>query len=332
MKNIILGCIISLQLLLVPTAFSHHSTAEYDFSTVAEIEGELVSIDWRNPHVRFTVSVAGPNNEFEDWNIESGAVYLLERGGLDTSMFTPGMQIKVAGSPSRFRNAMQPTNILLPNSEEIQLFNSKGYRWNQDAVGGQLFNQEVDRSELGLFRVWSLDETSWGEYRNGSKIIADARFVNADDQSNPSYDSNPCEPQGMPGIMSNPLPIQFIDQGDYIDLQISSFSILRKVYLNNSNRSDSAQVSMYGVSTGSYSDGVLEIHTTQIDWPYIDDAGRPLSPNAEVFEKYTIAEGGNKLTYTQTISDPEVLVEPVTIGWGYIDIGEETIKPLFCEG
>ena len=89
---------------------------------------------------------------------------------------------------------------------------------------------------------------------------------------------------------------------------------------------------MYGVSTGSYSDGVLEIHTTQIDWPYIDDAGRPLSPNAEVFEKYTIAEGGNKLTYTQTISDPEVLVEPVTIGWSYIDIGEETIKPLFCEG
>lgn len=61
-------------------------------------------------------------------------------------------------------------------------------------------------------------------------------------------------------------------------------------------------------------------------------AGRPLSPNAEVFEKYTIAEGGNKLTYTQTISDPEVLVEPVTIGWSYIDIGEETIKPLFCEG
>ena len=36
--------------------FAHHSTAEYDASQIVEARGEVVSVIWRNPHVRFQVS------------------------------------------------------------------------------------------------------------------------------------------------------------------------------------------------------------------------------------------------------------------------------------
>ena len=37
-------------------ALAHHSTAEYDSKTFVEARGEVVSVLWRNPHVRFQVS------------------------------------------------------------------------------------------------------------------------------------------------------------------------------------------------------------------------------------------------------------------------------------
>ena len=37
-------------------AFAHHSNAEYDRSVLHEIEGEIVSVRWRNPHIAFEVA------------------------------------------------------------------------------------------------------------------------------------------------------------------------------------------------------------------------------------------------------------------------------------
>ena len=34
-----------------------------------------------------------------------------------------------------------------------------------------------------------------------------------------------CRPQGMPGIMLNPLPMRFVDRGDHIDLELTSFGV-----------------------------------------------------------------------------------------------------------
>ena len=39
-----------------PPIAAHHSTAEYDASSFVEARGEVVSVIWRNPHVRFQVS------------------------------------------------------------------------------------------------------------------------------------------------------------------------------------------------------------------------------------------------------------------------------------
>ena len=69
---------------------AHHSTAEYDTSAFVELTGELVGVRWRNPHVMFTVCVDGSDGAAQDWELATGAVYVVERTGLDKSEFPVG--------------------------------------------------------------------------------------------------------------------------------------------------------------------------------------------------------------------------------------------------
>jgi hypothetical protein len=326
-----LGLVFSTFAFLPLIASAHHSTAEYDGAVIVEVSGTLTSVQWRNPHVQFSVRVEKSGGESEDWVLESSAVYIVERFGLTREMFAPGMEIRVAGHPSRKRNAMEPTNILLPSGTEVA-FSTAPKRWAENVIGGAMRNDIVDRAELGLFRVWSLD-SDFRLYGRAARAIANARFLDPDNQDplDSNYAHDPCEPQGMPGIMLNPLPILFVDRGLRVELRLTPFAIVRTISMEGSAPGDTVEPSMFGVSTGKWTNGALEVRTTEIDWPYFDDAGRPLSKTAEVWERFEISEDGNRLAYTQTINDAAMLAEPVTVSWNYIDIGEEAIQPLFCE-
>jgi hypothetical protein len=37
------------------------------------------------------------------------------------------------------------------------------------------------------------------------------------------------------------------------------------------------------------------------------------------------------LRYTQTVTDPAALAEPMTVSWDLIDAGEKSIEPVNCE-
>ena len=44
--------IVAVLLAGLPAAFAHHSTAEYDAAQLVEARGQVVTVLWRNPHVR----------------------------------------------------------------------------------------------------------------------------------------------------------------------------------------------------------------------------------------------------------------------------------------
>ena len=51
---------------LSPGAWAHHSRA-YFGEEVAEITGELVDVDWRNPHIGLTVRVLAADGSVQSW-------------------------------------------------------------------------------------------------------------------------------------------------------------------------------------------------------------------------------------------------------------------------
>ena len=63
------------------SAAAHHSRAEFtgDFQ---ELEGELIALDWSNPHPLFELEVTGDGGA-ELWEIQGyGSLYTLHRAGV----------------------------------------------------------------------------------------------------------------------------------------------------------------------------------------------------------------------------------------------------------
>jgi hypothetical protein len=141
---------------------------------------------------------------------------------------------------------------------------------------------------------------------------------------------DPCRPQGMPGTMLNPLPMQFIDRGDHIDLQLTTFGVLRKIHMTDRRDGKAVPLSDLGYSAGRWNGDTLEVRTTRVGWPYVDDDGRPQSQNVEMLERFSLMNEGRLLRYTQTIADPAFLAEPMTVSWDLVDAGEKSIEPVGC--
>jgi hypothetical protein len=85
-----------------------------------------------------------------------------------------------------------------------------------------------------------------------------------------------------------------------------------------------------GYSVGRWIGATLEVRTTRIGWPYVDDDGRPQSQNVEIVERFSLLNDARLLRYTQTVTDPASLVEPMTVSWDLVDAGEKSIEPMGC--
>ena len=85
----LIGSAAFLWVAIVPlVASGHHAVSAFLAGELAEIEGELVSVDWRNPHISFTVRTTNEEGEDDIWTLEAGAIYSIERRGV-TAGFVP---------------------------------------------------------------------------------------------------------------------------------------------------------------------------------------------------------------------------------------------------
>ena len=214
-------------------AGAHHSLAEYDRSEIREIEGELIDVVWRNPHIRFTVRAPGPDGRLSDWELETSTVYVLGRLGLDGSRFPESGPVRAAGWASRTRPSMRVTNMLLPGGTEVLLAGADGNRWSDD-YAGELINPRVNRAERDFFRVWSVENPgTFGQTREQSEIRLTAA-AQARIGSGAAID--PCVPQGMPSVMYNPNPIEFVEDSDSIELRMRTFGVVRTIHMGGTVR------------------------------------------------------------------------------------------------
>ncbi len=318
-------------LIATPLALNaHHSQAEYDRDSIVEFEAELIDVRWRNPHVMITVRAEGEDGLLHDWELESGAVYGMQRTGLDSSAMPELGPVTVAGWPSTTRaHAMRVTNLLRPDGVELVFPGAAPNRWTSDAIGGQLVDARVDRADLGLYRIWSVpDPGRFSATLDQSEILLTAA-AQAEYDSGLEFD--PCEPQGMPSIMQNPLPVQFVESGDRIELRMRTYGVVRTIHLNEDATAVDVAASKYGHSTGRIDGDTLEVRTTRINWPYFDDNAIPQSESVEVHETFTLTDNGTRLAYRQTVTDPEAFRQPIVTTWDWIDIDESELGLTQCE-
>ncbi len=316
-------------LLLPAVAAAHHSRVDFDTSAVVEVEGELVGVEWRNPHPSFSVRAVNAQGEDQLWEIEGSAIYVIERSGITGDAFPVGETVRVAGWQSRLDpQSLYITNMLLPGGAELVLLPSGNNRWSDEFTGGEWLQEAAAGDSRSLFRTWSTEsydvfvQASFGIEVQPTEA---ARTIMAD-----AEDLDPCIAQGMPAIMVNPLPIDFVDHGDRIDLQLATFGVLRNIDMVNNADAGSMPQTDLGYSRGRWLGDTLEVRTSRIGWPFFDDAGTPQSENVEILETFTPAGNGNRLDYTMVVTDVESFTEPVTLSWYWVDTGEQMFLDNTC--
>jgi hypothetical protein len=320
----------ALGLLAVDGAGAHHAaTGLYDRTAVGEVEGEVVSIFWRNPHVRLVIARAVDGAEPEQWEVEFGSVNTLERIGVGREMIAEGDHVIVAGRLGRNGlKALFADSITFAGGEKLPLNATveRRYGMTDAALAGARSADASARADI--FRVWlPRDRPQTGRGGMVYPLTAAGRVAQAawDPAADPALR---CIPPGMPTVMDNPYPIEFREQGDTIVLLLEEWDGVRTIYVNGAS-GDPAQPRM-GRSTGRWEDRTLVVETRDTEWRYVDDLGTPQSEDAVIVESFTLSADGTELAWQMHITDPVNFTEPVVMEGVWIWIPGHAIKPFDC--
>ena len=297
--------------------WGHHSMSEFDRAVTLELEGEVVAVSWTNPHVLLWLSTTDENGTEAVWELESNAVSAQRRRGLTGDLVEVGQRVRVAGSPSTRRDAyLQVQNVLLPDGVELLLGGAREARWSETTLGGDPWSVDPEKAATavgqGIFRVWSRAVGVWyfGADRGGYRLTPEAAAASAawdDIEDNPLLD---CIPPGMPVIMGNPYPMEFVQGDDAVELRFEEFDLVRRIHLDSTVDPADVQASPLGYSVGRWEGDTLMVTTTRIDWPYFDRVGAPQSTGVVVEESIRALDEGERLEYIMTVTDPSTLLDP----------------------
>jgi Family of unknown function (DUF6152) len=335
----LLGAALSLAL---PAAAHHSVSAWFDTSQTSELEGDVVAMHWQNPHVRFTLSVPGADGSTADWEIETLSLSGISRWGITEDLIAVGDHLKVAGNPSkRSSNNLFVRNILLPTGEEI-LLGGKA-RWSGETLrAGEVQSEQsgdATAPELGLFRTWV--SAAGGTFLFPEEINPDFDFavypltsaaratLEAFDYARDDPTKN-CAQKGMPTIMEQPYPLEFVDNGAQILLHLEEYDTRRIIHVGDALDPATQPPSVLGYSVGHWEDDTLVVVTTRLGWGHFDTVGIPLTLDAVVVERFTPSTLGDRLDYSMTITDPAIFTEPVMLVSHWIYRPEVTIGPFRC--
>jgi hypothetical protein len=324
-------------------ALAHHSVAAWFVTDERqEIEGVVTEVKWENPHVRFFMRAPNAAGEEVIWEIETLSVSGISRWGVSSDLLAVGDRVRVSGSPSRRGlDNIFVRNVLLPSGQELVFGGEPIY--SDDALRGSevlsVSEGVAAEPELGVFKVWSTganagqvfpesfnNEFDFSDYPLTDLARAAVEAFNYIEQD----PTNDCKPKGMPILMEQPYPIQFIDEGDTIRLLIEEYDTVRTIHIRNVPDAASVAPSPLGFSVGRIEGRDLVVTTTRINSGTFDSVGIPLSLEARLEERFAPSEGGATLTYTLVVEDPVNFTAPVQTGKRFIYLPDAAVQPFNC--
>jgi hypothetical protein len=99
---------------VAPAAAHHSFAAEYDSSKSITVTGEVVRLEWTNPHARVVVDGPDEKGVKKEWDFELGPPTTLMRRGWNRNSLKPGNVITVEG----FRSKDEPSTA---NARTVKL-------------------------------------------------------------------------------------------------------------------------------------------------------------------------------------------------------------------
>ncbi len=327
MRSICFALVTTTSLLAWPAAAHHGPIGNpvlYQAENLMEFEGEITDVLWRNPHPRLRMRVVDDGGEETIWELElDGSPISFARKGISADDFAQvGDLVRVAGVVALFDNgSLGVLHYQRPDGREY-VFRDRELRWADEQF------RPVDRpldpakiaqarqSAQGIFRVWggrSRDGTpphpplsSYEQYltERGRELAASYNRATDDGELD-------CR-QGMPTTMFDPVPMEFVNEGERILIRVQEYDVERVVHMTTDASAGEPENSPLGYSLGRWEGDTLVVTTTHVDWPQFDPYGTPQSDQTHYVERFSFSSEDEALNYTFTATDPVMFTEPLT--------------------
>ena len=137
---------------------------------------------------------------------------------------------------------------------------------------------------------------------------AEKRKANLDKRAEDSQAAN-CLPPGMPGIMGQPYPMEFLLTPGLVTIVIEAYSQVRHIYTDGRPLPDDPDQKFFGTSIGRWENGTLVAETIGFSPQTEIAANTPHSDKMKIVERFALSDP-DTMTIETTVTDPEALTAP----------------------
>jgi len=332
---------------LPAVATAHHSfAATFDIATMSELEGEVMSVRWKNPHVLFTIKTTDAQGNAVLYNIESHSLSIMRRTNISSDALHVGDKVKIAGHPARrTANSMFVQHLLLPSGKEIVFDPFSQPRWAENVGTTAKWLATTDDAQderTGVFRVWSTSfedlsvafpfpETMNPSLIHNYPLTAEAKASVAAFDPVTDIPTLDCAPKGMPVIMEQPYPMEIAEDGSDIQIRLEEYDTLRTIHMGAEDAGTDRTSSRLGYSTGRWDGTTLVVETSAVNYGHFDTVGIPLSNAATITERFIPSEDGKSLDFKMTVVDPATFTKPVELSKRWLALPGASVQPYECD-
>jgi len=139
-----------------------------------------------------------------------------------------------------------------------------------------------------------------------------------------------CLPPGMPGIMGQPYPMEFLMTPGLVTIVIEAYTQVRHIYTDGRALPPDPDLKFHGTSVGRWEGDTLVVETVGFS-PLTEIAANvPHGDKMRIVERFRLADP-DTMTIQTTVTDPDVLTAPYTSARTLKRHRTWTIAEYICE-
>jgi len=139
-----------------------------------------------------------------------------------------------------------------------------------------------------------------------------------------------CLPPGMPGIMGQPYPMEFLLTPGKVTIVIEAYTQVRHIYTDGRPLPEDPDPKFFGTSIGRWEGDTLVAETVGFNEHVQHARGVPHSDKMKIVERFRLT-GPDTMTIETTITDPGVLAAPYTTNATLQRHRNWTVSEYVCE-